>query len=149
MKFKRLYNSTKLEFYTADTNTPLKLPLFTSKVAAGFPSPAEDYVELKLDLNKFLISHPAATFYVRVKGSSMINAGINDGDILIVDRSLEAKNKDIAVCMLNGEFTVKRIKKVKSEIYLVPENPDFTPIKILKENEFEIWGVVSYIIHKP
>jgi DNA polymerase V len=127
----------------------MEIPLYNSGVSAGFPSPADDYVENKLDLNKHLISHPSATFYVRVKGSSMIGAGIKDGDLLIVDRALEPGNNDIAVCIIDGDFTVKRINKHNGDVYLIPENPDFKAIRITETNNFQVWGVVAYVIHKP
>ena len=146
---KRIYQTKYLDFYSVDTKTELVVPLFESPISAGFPSPAEDYIEQKLDLNKFLIKHPSATFYVRVKGDSMKNAGIFDGDILIVDKALDPKSGDIAVCILDGEFTVKRIRKLKDQLFLVPENPAFEPIKISESDDFKIWGIVSYVIHKP
>lgn len=146
---KRIYQTPSLDFYTVDNRIKLEVPFFNSPISAGFPSPAEDYVDLKLDLNKFLIKHPSATFYVRVKGDSMKNAGIFDNDILIVDKALDPKNGDIAVCVLDGEFTVKRIKKQKDQLFLMPENTDFQPILITDNNDFKIWGVVSYVIHKP
>ena len=114
---KRIYQTPSLDFYTVDNRIKLEVPFFNSPISAGFPSPAEDYVDLKLDLNKFLIKHPSATFYVRVKGDSMKNAGIFDNDILIVDKALDPKNGDIAVCVLDGEFTVKRIKKQKDQLF--------------------------------
>ena len=147
-RLKKLYQASSLDFYTPDTAPHGGVPFYESPVMAGFPSPAEDYMELKLDLNKFLIRHPSATFYVRVKGSSMQNAGIHDGDILIVDRSLEPKDKDIAVCVVDGEYTVKRLRKTDKGLWLLPENPDYQAIKITEDNEFQIWGVVSYVIHK-
>ncbi len=146
---KKIYKKEKLEFYSFDPTLNLKLPLYDSKISAGFPSPAEDYVELKLDLNQHLIKHPAATFFVKVAGHSMNDAGIHDGDLLVVDRALEPKNSDIAVCVIDGEFTVKRIKKIKGELYLVPENAAYKPIKVTEEKDFQIWGIVAYIIHKP
>ncbi|MBF0384579.1 MAG: translesion error-prone DNA polymerase V autoproteolytic subunit [Candidatus Omnitrophica bacterium] len=124
----------------------IRLPYFLSRIPAGFPSPADDFLEKKLDLNEFLIKHPSATFFVRVKGDSMVNAGINSGDILIVDRSLEPKDNKIVVAVLNGEFTVKRIKKKRDKLYLVPENPDFTPLEVTESMGFEIWGVVTNVI---
>lgn len=127
----------------------IELPLVLCKVPAGFPSPAEDYIDQKLDLNEYLIKHPAATFFVRVEGESMVDAGIHNGDILIVDRSLEPGDNKIAVVILNGEFTVKRIKKKKEKIYLLPENSDFKPIEITPEMNFEVWGIVTFVIHKP
>ncbi len=122
-------------------------PLFMIPVSAGFPSPADDYVEGSLDLNKHLIKHPAATFFVRVAGDSMINAGIHPDDILIVDRSLDAVDKKVIIAIVNGELTVKRIRIKKDGIYLVAENENYKPVKINKEMEFEVWGVVTSVIH--
>ncbi len=148
-KLKKIYSKPELEFYSAETVTELSLPLFDSKISAGFPSPAEDYIELKLDLNEHLIKHPTSTFFVRVTGHSMKEAGIHDGDMLIVDRALDPKNNDIAVCVIDGEFTVKRIRKIRNEILLVPANADYQTIKVSERNEFQIWGIVAFIIHKP
>jgi DNA polymerase V len=148
MKKREGVRKNKLEFFIPEEAVDIKYPLYISQVSAGFPSPADDYTELKLDLNKYLIKHPSATFYVKVKGESMKGAGINDGDILIVDRAVEPKNNDIAVCVINSEFTVKRIKKAKDTLYLIPENPDFKPIKVTEYNDFQVWGIVTYIIHK-
>lgn len=122
-------------------------PLFMIPVSAGFPSPADDYVEGSLDLNKHLIKHPAATFFVRVAGDSMINTGIHPDDILIVDRSLDAVDKKVIIAIVNGELTVKRIRIKKDGIYLVAENESYNPVKINKEMEFEVWGVVTSVIH--
>ena len=124
------------------------LPVFFSSVQAGFPSPADDYIENQLDLNNLLIKHPAATFFVRVEGESMIDANIYSGDILIVDRSIEASNGKIVVAVLNGDFTVKRLVVKPSGRFLLPENKKFLPLKIDQNAEFQIWGVVTYIIHK-
>jgi len=129
------------------TTVSLKLPLFLSSVKAGFPSPADDFVETRLDLNEYLIDHPEATFFVRVSGDSMIRAGIHTGDILIVDRSLEPKNNDIVIAIIDGEFTVKRLKKYGDRVFLVPENPNYKLIEIKPESDFLIWGVVKYVIH--
>lgn len=126
----------------------IKLPLYIEPVFAGFPSPADDFVEKKLDLNEFLIKHPAATFFVRVAGHSMKGAGIHNGDILIVDRSLEPKDRSIVVAIIDGEFTLKRIRKHRDNLYLTPENPKFKWIKATEEMDFQIWGVVTYVIHK-
>lgn len=123
------------------------LPLYASRVQAGFPSPAEDFIETKLDLNKHLIKHPAATFFVKVAGDSMIKAGIHPGDILVVDRSLEARHGKIIIAAIDGELTVKRLHKTESEILLLPENDEYTPIKIQKENDLIIWGVVTTVLH--
>jgi DNA polymerase V len=118
-----------------------------SRIRAGFPSPADDYLDKKLDLNEHLIKHPASTFFVKVKGDSMVKAGILSGDILIVDRSLEPKDKSVVVAVLNGEFTVKRIRKRGSKLFLDPENDSYTPIEISDEMDFEIWGIVIHVIH--
>ena len=148
MRLSRIHSDPVLDFYTADLATSLELPLFAAGVSAGFPSPAEDYVEIALDLNRELVKHPAATFFARVKGSSMIDAGIEDGDLLVIDKALEAKNGDIAVCFLDGEFTVKRLSVRDDGIYLVPANAEFKPIRIIEENDFLVWGIVAYVIHK-
>ena len=126
----------------------IKLPLFTVPVSAGFPSPAEDYIEDHLNLNEYLIDSPASTFCVRVSGNSMTGAGINNEDILIVDRSKQPKNNGIIIGVINGEFTVKRVRKNKEGLFLVPENPNYKAIKIDDCMDFSIWGVVTYIIHK-
>lgn len=138
----------KLEFFVPDNNNPLELPLFENSIPAGFPSPAEDYLDKKLDLNEHLIRNPSATFFVRVSGTSMINAGIYDGDILVVDRSVEATDKHIVIGVVNGEFTVKRIRKKNSRIYLIPENENFQTVEVTEEMDFRIWGVVTYAVHK-
>lgn len=123
------------------------IPIFISYIKAGFPSPAEDFIDQRLNLNDYLIEHPEATFFVRVSGDSMINAGIHTGDILIVDRSLIAQNNDIVVAIIDGEFTVKRFKKVGSRILLVPENPQYPAIEIGSDADFLVWGVVKHVIH--
>jgi len=122
-------------------------PLFAEQVAAGFPSPADDFLEEQLDLNEHLIAHPAATFFVRVTGDSMIGAGIHSGDMLIVDRALEAIDKKVVIAVINGELTVKRLSKRKNRITLVPENDKYEPIVIKDETDLEIWGVVTSVIH--
>ena len=124
-------------------------PFIGSLVPAGFPSPAQDYIESVLDLNELLIQHPAATYFVRVEGYSMINSGINPNDILIVDRSLEAADGKVVIAVLEGEFTVKRLQiNKKGEYYLMPDNDAYKPIKITNEMDFSIWGVVTNAIHK-
>ena len=139
---------TKIDtVYFPDRSTRLERPLFMVPVAAGFPSPAEDYMEGKLDLNKHLIKHPAATFFVRVTGDSMIDAGIHPGDILIVDRALEPADKKVVIAVIEGELTVKRIRMTEGKIFLVPENEKYPPMKIEAETNFEIWGVVTTVIH--
>ena len=116
-------------------------------VSAGFPSPAEDYIEGNLDLNEYLIKHPAATFFVKVTGSSMIDAGIHDGDILIVDRSIKPANKKVVIAVVNGELTVRRIRVTKGKVVLVSENKDYKPLQVNEEMGFEVWGVVTNVIH--
>ena len=123
------------------------LPLYLAKIPAGFPSPADDFIDKKLDLNEHLIRHPAATFFVKVQGHSMTGAGITSGDILIVDRALEPADKRIAVVALNGELTVKRLKKAKGRLFLVSENPEYKAIEVTPEMNFEVWGVVVHVIH--
>jgi DNA polymerase V len=147
MKLTLIKSEKDLSFYSADTERSLKLP-FVGKVSAGFPSPAEEYTELSLDLNQSLVKNPSSTFYARVKGSSMIDAGIKEGDILVIDRSLEPSNGKKAVCYIDGEFTLKTIKKEKQKLWLLPANPDYKPIEIKEENDFVIWGIVTYVIHK-
>lgn len=149
MKLKPIKETDKFQFFTIDISEEAEIPFFASSVSAGFPSPADDYVELSLDLNKHLIKHPSATFYARVKGYSMINAGINDGDLLVVDRALDIYDNCIAVCIIDGEFTVKRLKKLKNKILLIPENKEYRPIEVTEFNDFEVWGIVAYVIHKP
>ncbi|MBN1620221.1 translesion error-prone DNA polymerase V autoproteolytic subunit [candidate division WOR-3 bacterium] len=134
--------------YSFEKRTSLKLPYFITKISAGFPSPAGDYEEKKLDLNEFLVKHPSATFFIKVSGDSMIGAGIHSGDLLIVDRSLEPSNNKIAIVVLDGEFTVKRIFIKKDKLLLLPENPDFKPIEVTPEMNCEIWGIVTFVIHQ-
>ena len=129
-------------------STSLNLPLVSASVEAGFPSPADDHLERGIDLNEELIRNPAATFYVRVKGESMRDAGIHPGDILIIDRSVTPADRQIVVAMIDGEFTVKRFRKHGSKITLEAENPAFQPIEIGENQELTIWGAVTYIIHQ-
>jgi DNA polymerase V len=124
------------------------IPLFFSPVYAGFPGVAEERIESTLDLNEYCIRHPASTFYVRSSGLSMVGVGIGDGDILVVDRSLEPRNNSIVIAILDGGFTVKRILKRKGSLSLIPENPIYPPIRITEEMDFEVWGVVTHLIKK-
>ena len=133
--------------YSPDRSTACERPLFMVPVAAGFPSPAEDYLEGRLDLNKYLIKHPAATFFVRVTGDSMIAAGIHPGDILIVDRSIEPTDKKVVIAVIDGELTVKRIRWFKGKIVLMSENENYKPLPIVDGMNFEVWGVVTSVIH--
>lgn len=123
------------------------IPLFLTKVSAGFPSPADDFLEKKIDLNEHLVRHPAATFFVRVEGDSMKDAGILSDDILIVDRSLEVKDASVVVAVLNGEFTVKHVKKTGGKLFLVPANESCSPTEVTEEMDFTVWGVVTSVIH--
>ena len=139
-----------IEIYRCDIKPDhsMKRPLFISPVKAGFPSPAEDHVDKKLDLNELLIKHPAATFFVRVSGDSMMDAGIRSGDLLVVDKSLEASDGHIVVAILNDEFTVKRLSKHHGQVFLCPENETYKKIEITEEDRFSVWGVVTSVIHQ-
>ena len=142
----KIKTTPTIDFYSLDTLTELKLPLVEGGISAGFPSPASDYLDIAIDLNKELIKNPSATFLGRVKGLSMKDAGIDDQDILVVDKSLEPQNGKVAVCCIDGEFTLKRINIRKKEIFLMPANTDFQPIRVTEDNDFLIWGIVTYII---
>jgi len=135
------------EIFPADCTTSLHRPLFLSGVSAGFPSPADDYLDRKLDLNEHLVKNPAATFFVRVAGDSMLGAGINDNDILVVDRSLEPCNGSIVIAVVNGELTVKRLLQNRNSCRLAAENPDYPDLEINEDTPLEIWGVATYAIH--
>ena len=148
MKLKHLKNTEKLDFFTVDEDTSLNIPIFSNAVQAGFPSPAEDHIDMDLNLNDYLVQNPSATFCVKAIGESMKNSGINSGDIMVVDKSLEPKNRSIVIAIIDGEFTVKRVNVNNNELYLMPENSNFSPIKITKEMDFQVWGVVTYVIHK-
>lgn len=147
---RRLHHTKSIEIFTANTESELMIPFAKQGISAGFPSPAEDFLDISIDLNKELIKNPNATFYGRVKGSSMKDAGLDNGDLLIIDKSLEPKNGKIAVCFIDGEFTVKRIKIDKKEgiVWLVAENKDYKPIKVTPDNELMIWGIVTTVIKK-
>lgn len=127
--------------------TSLQRPLYLSRVQAGFPSPADDYVQEAIDLNEHLIRRPTSTFYVRVSGDSMVGAGIHDGDILIVDRAEEPKDEAIVVAALDGDLTVKRLRTVHGALYLMPENDAHAPIEVSSDADLVIWGVVQHVIH--
>lgn len=137
-----------VEIFKAEAATVLPLPIYLTSVQAGFPSPAEDFLDRTLDLNELLIAHPAATFFVRVAGDSMRNAGISSGDILVVDRALQAADNKIVIAIVNGEFTVKRLKIREGKISLAPENPAYPILEMKEGNDFQVWGVVTYVIHK-
>ena len=133
-----------MDIFTPQTHKD-KVPLVEG-IQAGFPSPAEDYTEPTLDLNRYVIKNPASTFYARIAGDSMIGADIHDGDIVVIDKSLEPKDGNIAVCFIDGEFTLKQIKVEKEKLLLMPANPQFHPIEITEDNHFVVWGIVTYVI---
>lgn len=137
----------KIEIYTYEPSKKVLIPFIDSKVNAGFPSPAQDYSEQKLDLNEHLIKHPSSTFFIKVKGESMIDEGINDKSLLIVDKSLDYKPNNICIACINGDFTVKRIEKVKGKFYLKSANNNFAPIEINEETELLIWGIVTWVLN--
>ncbi len=126
---------------------PARFPLFAARIPAGFPSPADDYVDKGLDLNELLVRHPAATFFVRVSGDSMVGAGIHSGDVLVVDRAENARDRSVVIAALNGELTVKRFVREGGRVYLVSENPAYAPLEVTGEVGFEVWGVVVHVIH--
>ncbi len=136
------------QVFGSTRSEPVALPLFVCGVSAGFPSPADDYIGQQLDLNDLLIKNPAATFFVRVAGDSMTGVGINDADLLVVDRSLEPVHGKIIIAAVNGELTVKRLIKTPASWRLVAENPDYAPIEITEELSCVVWGVVTSVIHQ-
>ena len=140
----------KLQIYSADPSTVLELPFVDGGIKAGFPSPAQDYLTDSIDLNRDIIKHKESTFYARVDGDSMKDAGIGDGDIVVVDRALDARDGDFVVAFLDKEFTIKQFRMDKSSEYgwLVPYNSDYSPIKVTADNDFLIWGVVTFTIKK-
>ncbi len=140
--------SAGLEIYLPDFSTELPLQYADGGIRAGFPDPAQDYITETIDLNKDLIRHPTATFYGRVVGDSMTGDGIEEGDILVIDKSLEPLDGDLAVCCLDGEFTLKRIRYHGKTVKLIPSNPRYPVITVTEENQFAVWGIVSYIIKK-
>ena len=146
MKLKNLHTIKVFDFYAPDYSTELEVPFVDVGISAGFPSPADDFLELTIDLNKHLIKHKGSTFFAKVKGHSMKNAGIFDGDLLVIDKSLAPQDGKIAICQIDGEFTVKRIKIEKDIVWLIAENEEYKPIKVTEENELMIWGIVVYSI---
>ena len=135
-------------FKPAADAPPLSIPFIDEGIKAGFPSPAQDYAEQSIDLNKVLIKNPSATFFAKVDGDSMEQSFIMDTDIVIIDKSLEVRDGCKVVAYIDGEFVMKTIKMGKNEIYLIPENPDYPTITVTAEDKFTIWGVVTYVIHK-
>lgn len=136
----------KIQFFIPDLENQIELPYISSGIKAGFPSPAADFDESKISLDNVLVKNKEATFYAKASGNSMTGAGIDDGDILVIDRSIEPKNNKVSVCFIDGEFTVKRIKIEEEAVFLMPENPNYKPIKVAPENDLIIWGIVTYVI---
>jgi len=137
-----------LTFFTPDLSTDSGAIYFETGISAGFPSPADDFKQERISLDNILVKNKLSTFYARVSGQSMIGAGIDDNDLLVIDRSLEPAHNKIAVCFLDGEFTVKRLRVEADGIWLQPENPNYKPIKVTEENNFIIWGIVTNVIKK-
>ncbi len=133
--------------FKTDGYTKCRVPLYLNPVAAGLPAPTEDYIEGKIDLNRHLVKHPDSTFLVRVVGDSMQDAGIHPRDLLVVDRSLEAVSGKVVIAVVDGELTVKRLRKHRNKLWLMPENPNFQPIEIGENVDLHIWGVVTNVIH--
>ncbi len=133
--------------FQPEHRTKYRVPLYLNPIAAGFPSPTEDYIEGKIDLNRHLVKHPESTFLVRVTGESMQNAGIHSHDLLVVDQAIEPTSGKIIIAVINGELTVKRLRKHRNKLWLMPENPDYQPIEIDENIDFHIWGVVTNVIH--
>ena len=136
----------KITFFIPDFESSIETSFISSEIKAGFPSPAADFEESKVSLDHLLIKNKEATFYAKASGNSMTGAGIYDGDILVIDRSIEPRDSAVAVCFIDGEFTVKRIKKTEVALFLMPENQSYAPIQIEPHNEFIIWGIVTYVI---
>ncbi|MEZ3442863.1 translesion error-prone DNA polymerase V autoproteolytic subunit [uncultured Alistipes sp.] len=136
----------RFTFHPPDTSTHREVPVAGGAVEAGFPSPADDFLDAPLDLNREFVQNPASTFFVRVSGESMAGDGIGDGDLLIVDKSLPPHDGCIAVCYVDGEFTVKRVKLERGCAWLMPSNPKYRPIRVDADNEFLVWGIVRHVV---
>lgn len=137
-----------ISIFRPEVGGELFLPVLSAGISAGFPSPAMDFMDVSIDLNQLMIKHPSATFFGRVQGTSMLDAGISDGDLLVIDRSLSPANNKIAVCFIDGEFTIKRIQKEVDCCWLMPANEKYKPIKVTKDNHFLVWGIVTHVIKK-
>ena len=142
-------SSRALELLDFDYLNQIELPLYASYVSAGFPSPADDYLEDKIDLGKYLVQNPTSTYMMRVKGNSMQDANIHDGDILVIDKALAPADGLPVVCFLDGEFTVKTFRKMQGKAYLYPANPNYKPIEVTEDMDMRVWGVVVWVLHKP
>ena len=137
-----------LIFFKPTEEKPARVQMAHEGVSAGFPSPADDFKELRISIDQEVVKNESATFYARVAGESMQGAGLDDGDLLVIDRSKEPENNAIAVCFIDGEFTVKRLKIEEDAVFLMPENKKYKPIKVTEENELTIWGIVTYVVKK-
>ena len=138
----------KLSFFIPNTESNLEIPYISSGIKAGFPSPAADFDGTRVSIDQIVVKNALATFYAKANGNSMTGAGIDDGDILVIDKSIEPQDGKIAVCFIDGEFTVKRIKVQENSLLLLPENKLFEPIEITEENNFIIWGIVTFLVKK-
>lgn len=141
-------SNKSLVFFKPNEDNIKDMPLAHTGVSAGFPSPADDFKELRISIDQEVVKNEEATFYARVDGQSMQGAGLDDGDLLVIDRSREPEDNAIAVCFIDGEFTVKRLKVEAECIFLMPENPNYKPIKVTEDNQLIIWGVVTYVVKK-
>ena len=135
-----------MDIFPVSVDTVLEIPVVSTAISAGFPSPALDFIDLSIDMNKHLIKRPSSTFYGRVKGQSMKDVGITDGDLLVIDKSITPKNDQIAVCYVDGEFTIKKIKFEQDVCWLIPANDAYQPIRVTSQNDFLIWGIVTHVI---
>ena len=138
--------ATTLHFYSPNTSNEADVWLAGEGISAGFPSPADDFKEVRISLDSAVVKNKAATFYARVAGQSMVGAGLDDGDLLVIDRSLEPQDGKIAVCFIDGEFTVKRLKVAEDCVWLIPENEQYKPLQVNEDNELIIWGIVTHVL---
>lgn len=146
MKLLSKITTRNLDIFPVSVDTVLEIPVVSTAISAGFPSPALDFIDLSIDMNKHLIKRPSSTFYGRVKGESMKDVGITDGDLLVIDKSITPKNDQIAVCYVDGEFTIKKIKFEQDICWLIPANDAYQPIRVTSQNDFLIWGIVTHVI---
>ena len=146
MKLLSKITTRTLDIFPVSVDTVLEIPVVSTAISAGFPSPALDFIDLSIDMNKHLIKRPSSTFYGRVKGQSMKDVGITDGDLLVIDKSISPKNDQIAVCYVDGEFTIKKIKLEQDVCWLIPANDAYQPIRVTSQNDFLIWGIVTHVI---
>ena len=143
-----MLEKNNLSFFIPNTDDGLDMPYISSGIKAGFPSPAADFDGSRISIDQIVVKNQTATFYAKANGNSMTGAGIDDGDILVIDKSIEPQDGKIAVCFIDGEFTVKRIKVQENSLLLLPENPLFEAIEVTQENDFIIWGIVTYVVKK-